>query len=595
MSFASCENCGKEIESSKKTCNRLCADELKKKKSRENRICLVCGGDFLVRKKDEKKICSAECRSIWMNRPENKASRIEKSQYVLKSKYGEGSFLSTEEFKSKARQTKINRYGDENYVNNEQSKQTKKDRYGDENYNNQSKMRETKKSVYGDEGYNNRPAANQTSMDRYGEIHAMKKPEFIEKSKITLMKNFGVDSPIKNEEIKSKIVKTNKDRYGFNTPSKNSEVRGRIRQHYVDNFLNTKIHDKINSSSVEIVGGWNGISRGGVYLSYEFKCKDCGGSFMSTLANNMAPICRTCYPIYKNNSIQIELAKFLSDNGIVFFENVKNTIKPYELDFFIPSLNFAIEINGNYYHSEIAGGKGSEYHIGKTRLCNEKGIRLIHVFEDEWICKKEIVKSMIISRLSATKNKVFARSCNVVKINHTQRDEFLNENHIQGSNTSDSIQYALVKSDSIICVMSFCKPRVSLGQKNKGDGVFELSRFCSKKDFLVVGGFTRLLKKFIEEYRPSKIITYADCRYSGIDPENTVYLKNGFVFTGLSKPNYWYMKKNDYMKRYHRFSFRKSELLKVLNKPELTEFELASEIGMDRIWDCGNLKFEMIF
>ena len=55
------------------------------------------------------------------------------------------------------------------------------------------------------------------------------------------------------------------------------------------------------------------------------------------------------------------------------------------------------------------------------------------------------------------------------------------------------------------------------------------------------------------------------------------------------------------MNRYHRFRFRKDVLVKqaidnglAKNEEEaklFTEWELAQLMGMDRIWDCGNMKF----
>ena len=41
---------------------------------------------------------------------------------------------------------------------------------------------------------------------------------------------------------------------------------------------------------------------------------------------------------------------------------------------------------------------------------------LIHVFEDDWLYKKEIVKSMIASRLGIYKEKIFARKCQIKEI-----------------------------------------------------------------------------------------------------------------------------------------------------------------------------------
>ena len=97
-----------------------------------------------------------------------------------------------------------------------------------------------------------------------------------------------------------------------------------------------------------------------------------------------------CYPFLNGFSAkELDLLEFVRK----FFPNAKkNTqlIKPYELDICIPELKLALEFNGNYWHSDAP----ALYHLKKTQLCNEKGYRLIHIWENEWddnkaeICSK---------------------------------------------------------------------------------------------------------------------------------------------------------------------------------------------------------------
>jgi hypothetical protein len=58
--------------------------------------------------------------------------------------------------------------------------------------------------------------------------------------------------------------------------------------------------------------------------------------------------------------------------------------------------------DGEYY-------KDKNYHLNKTNLCNEKNIRLIHIFEDEWYNKKEIVKSKLTHILNKNKQEKYMR------------------------------------------------------------------------------------------------------------------------------------------------------------------------------------------
>jgi len=135
--------------------------------------------------------------------------------------------------------------------------------------------------------------------------------------------------------------------------------------------------------------------------------------------------------------------------------------------------------------------------------------------------------------------------------------------------------------------MTFSLPRLSLGRNLTDENIFELSRFCVKRNFLIRGGFQKLFAYFKNNYEFDKIITYADLRWS----VGNIYASSGFQFNHYSKPNYWY---TDKYKRFHRFNFRKQKLKKMfpkIYKEELTEKKIMKETKYLRIWDCGNLVY----
>ena len=249
-------------------------------------------------------------------------------------------------------------------------------------------------------------------------------------------------------------------------------------------------------------------------------------------------------------------------------------------------------MNGNYWHSEKY--KGKKYHLDKTILSESKGIRLIQIMDDEWMNKKDIVKSKICHILNINRNltKIYARKCFIKEITAKEKKDFLNKNHIQGSDSS-CINLGLFTKDNntLISVMTFCKPRKSLGQNsNKYD--YELSRFASDINYVVVGGFSKLFSFFKNNYDWKKIITYADRRWS----QGNVYLKNGWIHTHDSKPNYWYVDKN-LKTRHHRYNFRKQVLkdkFPNIFDSNLTEFEIMDKTKYFRVWDCGNMVFEYV-
>ena len=253
-----------------------------------------------------------------------------------------------------------------------------------------------------------------------------------------------------------------------------------------------------------------------------------------------------------------------------------------ELDILIPSKMVAIECDGLKWHSEEF--KDKNYHIGKTLMCKKNGIRLIHIFEDEWMHKKEIVKSRIKSILGITNYKLYARNCEIREVGNKESLMFLEHNHIQGKLPS-KISFGLYHNDELVSLMTFGGKRRNLGSKDN-NGSFELLRFCNKVDTNVIGGASKLLKHFIEKYHPRHIISYCDLRWS----IGNLYEKLGFTLSHTSKPNYFYIVNGI---RKNRFVYRKDVLIKEGFDKNKTEHEIMLERGIYRIYDCGCNVYEM--
>lgn len=281
------------------------------------------------------------------------------------------------------------------------------------------------------------------------------------------------------------------------------------------------------------------------------------------------------------------LYDFLIKNNIIFDKHERKIIYPQELDILIPSKNIAIEFNGNKYHTEWFGGKTRQYHLNKTKLCKQKGIKLIHIFEDEFLNLKEIVLNKIshILGIQTKLEKIYGRKCNIKKIDKDSAKNFLEKYHIQGYDPS-TIYYGAYYNEQLIAVMCFLK-------ENK-EGKWELTRFASDYNYICCGVGGKLFKHFIKEYDPQVVKSFADRRWT-VDEENNLYIQLGFKFDNYIKPDYkYYNPKVDKYKRFHKFGFRKQILLKKyfdkLN-PNMTETEMVKELGYDRIWDCGLIKY----
>lgn len=260
--------------------------------------------------------------------------------------------------------------------------------------------------------------------------------------------------------------------------------------------------------------------------------------------------------------------------------NTKEVINPFELDIFIPNMNLAIEYCGLRWHSENVAGKPRNYHRKKMTDCAEKEIRLITIFEDEWLQRPEVVKSRITQALNKSTERVFARKLTFEALSTTEARSFLNVNHLQGYSPS-ALKFGLKDSaGSLAQVMTFGKvTRAHAGGEGK---IWELKRLAAKIGTSVVGGASKLFKNSLN-YLPKEvqfIKSYCDLRWASTG--TTVYQILGFKEIAESKYTPHYTKRQ---KRYRNHTLRKTPEERLTGK---TEWELRREQGFDRIWDCGH-------
>lgn len=282
------------------------------------------------------------------------------------------------------------------------------------------------------------------------------------------------------------------------------------------------------------------------------------------------PKCATPISKWEN-----DVCSFLNEIGVEYEQSNRKILNGKEIDILVPKYNIGIECDGIRWHSEEY--KGNEFHLMKTEECLKHGIRLIHIFEDEWKYKSEIWKSMIRNIFGITNNKIYARKCKVKVVNSKDARAFLEENHIQGF-SSGKYAYGLYNGEELVSLMSFGEQRINLGGK-KRDGHYELVRFCNKLNTIVIGGASKLFKSFIRDFNPIEIVSYSDKRWS----TGNLYEVLGFKHDHDSKPNYFYVV-NDH--RENRFKYRKDKLLKE-GFDGKTEHEIMLKRGIFRIYDCG--------
>ena len=430
--------------------------------------------------------------------------------------------------------------------------------------------------------------------------------------KETFNRKYG-GSPIRDKDIKKKIEQTNLERYGVTNIFKDSEyiksktkdklgvtnpnqLNSVVEKRKLTNLnkygvTNTLLLDdsRKNNHSSKLINfnekykGLNVIDDSGDYV--KLKCNDCNKEYdidrsllFYRFKNKINP-CTICNTVSELKSIkEKEVIDFLSSLGLNLIKGDRDILNGKEIDILIPDFNIGIEFNGLYWHCEKYVDK--DYHINKTNVCESKGIHLIHIFEDEWVNNKDIVKSRLKNLFKLTENKVYGRKCIIKEVNTKDKTKFLNDNHIQGT-IGSKVNLGLYYNDDLVSIMTFGKGRVVMnGVKNE----WELLRFCNKINHSVIGGASKLFKHFIKYYNPKQLISYADRRWS----QGNLYYQLGFNKTHNSTPNYFYVVNNE---REHRFKYRKNLLVEGGFDEKKTEREIMCDRGIYRIYDCGNLVY----
>lgn len=388
----------------------------------------------------------------------------------------------------------------------------------------------------------------QTNTERYGAGCSLQNSEIKNKAKQTMLKKYGVENPYQNEEIRARM--TEKKRAG----------------------LQEKMIEILRQNNLEIISG--------EFLSWQFvesvrkpmilKCNKCGNTFEYLFLHTKNIECACPYCREANaSSGERELNEFIKSFNIDFRTNDRSVIRPQELDIVIPSKKIAIEYDGLYYHS--TENKGMNYHLNKSNLCKAVGYRLIHIFEDEWIGKKEIVKSYLTKILGFAKI-IPADACIIRDINTKTVKEFVTANSLKAF-VDARIHYGCFYKDKLIAVFSSAK------QPFIKDDNYEIVNFTELLGIEIKGIIDKMLSTFKSIEINSLIIKF-DKRYQ----DSTIFINSGFIFVKNTEPKRWYWKKYERIPKSYFTKERKN--LEVGQTPE--------SLGYRSIYDCGDeiLKYE---
>lgn len=436
------------------------------------------------------------------------------------------------------------------------------------------KKLETNIEKYGGIGFASKELSDKTKetcKEKYGTEYASQSNEFKTLVKEHALKNYGVSSVNKCDWKIEKSKETNLNNCGYitNLLKPETALNSKLKyKEYAFNLLKTKYSEFVNYSDkldfyVCHCDKCNTNYEINKYLFYDRK----------TINIDCCTICNPINTPYSNAEKEVYNYITTIYEGVVE-ENNRTILAGKELDIYIPEKHIAFEYDGLYWHNEL--NKSNDYHVSKTNECELKGVQLIHIFEDEWVYKQDIVKSRIRGLLGLN-DRIFARKCIIKEVSYTDSEKFLNDNHIQGNCTS-KYRYGLYYNNELVSLMTF-----GLSRFNKNE--FELIRFCNRLNLNVIGGASKLFKYFLNTHKDvNQIISFADRRWS----LGNLYVKLGFAFDTLTDPSYFYVVDN---LRENRIKYQKHKLVSEGYDSSLSEHEIMLQREIYRIYDCGNLKY----
>jgi len=490
---------------------------------------------------------NSENKKIVMNRPDVKKNVSEAS---IKSQ-------------SKRNETNLRKYGSEFPGNGINWKDDYEKEHGVRHPNQREESRE---NMRGD----NNPAKRQESRDKMKENRWEKKSqeeldEIWNKTLNTWKENLGVDNPLKSKEIVDKIRQTSMNERGVDWHTKDPKVKEKSLETHQSRMIE-KVIERLELLNLELVGEFKNVM-----TFVDVKCKVCGNIFETILDNvfHGSRICRTCFPIttsINEREIRDFIISILPNEEIIY--NDRKILNGKEIDILVPNKKVGIEHNGVYYHSEKMGIL-KDYHINKTNLSLDEGYELLHIFEDEWSHKKDLVKNKILYKLD---NKKLIHQ-DIIKYNKEISNEEI-KNFISKNDLYEYLDYNKCIGvydifDELFGLVTFIKIK---------DSEWRIGNFCVKSD-IDPGIINDIIKVFIEDYNVERLIVHTDKRFFDTD------IFNDFDIVDEIEPDYSYFKST-------LIRISKKEFLSLCRNNNEAEEEFAENNKWSKIWDCGKYVLE---
>ena len=359
----------------------------------------------------------------------NVSDIVEKRKSTNIRKYGCVSPMQNEEVRQRIKQTNLERYGSENPMEcaeiRQKLKETNMEKYGADTVLRLKEFRKDEKiyniskedliHYYIDENLtiddiakifgcskgviDNRIAEyeikkprkliddtiERTNMAKYGVKTTAVLPEVVEKRIATNLERYGDENPATTEGVREKMKNTCREKYGVEYSLANPSIREKAKE-----TLRRKYHREnggqvhLSEESIRIMSSRETLREfmitNNIHTVRELTIALGRGS-MPKVGDYLHKYDSWDLINPKESYQEFEIISFVRGLGVSCYKD-KSILKPYEIDCYCPEYKIGIEFNGTFWHSNLH--KEKDYHIKKSKLAEQKGIRLIHIYESEW-------------------------------------------------------------------------------------------------------------------------------------------------------------------------------------------------------------------
>ena len=289
----------------------------------------------------------------------------------------------------------------------------------------------------------------------------------------------------------------------------------------------------------------------------------------------------------KSNSSIVEqmINQYINSLGIATVQHDRTVLNGLEIDILAVSHSIGIEVNGLYWHSyhpNMIKVDDNTRHLRKVERAAEANIQLLHITDYEWYNRQTIVKSIIKTKLGLS-TRIGARQCTIKPISVADARQFFDTHHLNG-HASAKYYIGLYYNDQIVSAVAIGKLRYRAKDYSHE---YELIRFASAHDTVIVGGLSKLLA-YARTLGVKSLLSYCSRDMS----DGRGYISAGFRLITTTGPGYYWTDGNVTISREKTSHANLAKWLSTYDASCSQDANMYMA-GYRKYWNCGNFVFEV--